>query len=175
MSDGRKWVDRTFDFTFPETVYPELLIRLHSTPARLEALISSLPREILVRRDGEQWSIQENAGHLINVDELFIGRLEDYLSGAETLRPADMTNKNTYEAQHNKSDVGTILDRFRTQRDAYISRLERLSPADFGRSAIHPRLKKPMRLCDMLFFQAEHDDHHLTTVRELIERFTPSS
>jgi uncharacterized damage-inducible protein DinB len=163
-------MDREFDFTFPETVYPEILIRLRTAPARLEALIAALPREVLIRRDGERWSIQEHAGHLMDVDSLFIGRLDDYLNGEATLRPADVTGRRTYEANHNEADLKTILDGFRKQREAFVARLDGLSPTDFGRSAMHPRLQKPMRLCDMLFFQAEHDDHHLTTIRELIDR-----
>jgi hypothetical protein len=33
--------------------------------------------------------------------------------------------------------------------------------------ALHPRLKVNMRLVDMLYFQAEHDDYHLTRISEL--------
>jgi hypothetical protein len=35
------------------------------------------------------------------------------------------------------------------------------------RTALHPRLKRPMRLVDLCFFVAEHDDHHLATVTRL--------
>jgi hypothetical protein len=34
---------------------------------------------------------------------------------------------------------------------------------------MHPRLKQPMRLVDHLFFVAEHDDHHLALIRELLD------
>jgi hypothetical protein len=34
---------------------------------------------------------------------------------------------------------------------------------------LHPRLKQPMRLVDHLYFVAEHDDHHLATIREMME------
>jgi len=32
------------------------------------------------------------------------------------------------------------------------------------RSAFHPRLKKPMRIIDLAFFVAEHDDYHLAKI-----------
>jgi hypothetical protein len=35
-------------------------------------------------------------------------------------------------------------------------------------TAVHPRLKRPMRLIDLCFFIAEHDDHHLTIVSRLL-------
>ena len=38
----------------------------------------------------------------------------------------------------------------------------------FGRTMLHPRLKQPMRLVDHLFFAAEHDDHHLAVIWELL-------
>ena len=36
MSKLLKWTDRTFQFTFPVEVYPEMIERLRGTPARLE-------------------------------------------------------------------------------------------------------------------------------------------
>jgi len=33
---------------------------------------------------------------------------------------------------------------------------------------VHPRLKQPMRLVDHLFFVAEHDDHHMARIWEMI-------
>jgi len=53
-----------------------------------------------------------------------------------------------------------------------VSQLEAADQADWVRSALHPRLKTPMRLLDLAFFVAEHDDHHLATISELI-RSTP--
>ena len=33
------------------------------------------------------------------------------------------------------------------------------------------RLKRQMRLCDMLYFQAEHDLHHLNRISEMVDHF----
>jgi len=46
-----------------------------------------------------------------------------------------------------------------------------LEPESFARVAIHPRLNIPMRLVDMLYFQAEHDDYHLARISELVRLF----
>ena len=48
-----------------------------------------------------------------------------------------------------------------------VDRLESLDAEIFARSALHPRLNVQMRLVDMLFFQAEHDDYHLARISEL--------
>jgi uncharacterized damage-inducible protein DinB len=52
-----------------------------------------------------------------------------------------------------------------------VERAEALGPADLGHAALHPRLGQPMTVVDHLFFVAEHDDHHLAAIGELIRRF----
>lgn len=171
MVERVKWTDRVFDFSFPAGLYPEMIERLRGTPVRLEDRISKLPSELLRLRDGERWSIQENAGHLLDLEALVSFRLDDYLAGAKELHAADMSNRKTYEANHNDVPAETILTAFRHQRMQIIDRLDGLAAEMFARSAFHPRLKTQMRLVDMVFFQAEHDDYHLARISELIGLF----
>jgi uncharacterized damage-inducible protein DinB len=171
MSKLLKWTDRTFQFTFPVEVYPELIERLRGTPARLEDRLRSIAPEILTRRDGERWSIQENAGHLLDLETLFSQRLDEYLAGAKVLYPADMSNRRTYEADHNQMPLSAILKDFRDNRMQLVGRLDGLEPQAFAVVAHHLRLDVPMRLADMLFFQAEHDDFHMARLSELIRQF----
>ena len=72
------WVEKTFDFDFPVSESATLLEELAKAPARLAHLIGGVAEVDLVRREGKRWSIQENAGHLANVEALFLGRLDDY-------------------------------------------------------------------------------------------------
>ena len=171
MSRHLKWTDRKFDFTFPVEVYPEMIERLRGTPARLEDRVKATKPEFLTRRDGDRWSIQENAGHLLDLESLVSGRLDEYLAGATALHAADMTNRKTYDADHNKLPIESILADFRRQRSALADRLDGLPAETFGVVAQHPRLNVPMRLVDMIFFQAEHDDYHLARISELIRLF----
>ncbi|MEW6404597.1 MAG: DinB family protein [Chloroflexota bacterium] len=169
MTHKENWLEKIFDFDFPTSKYVEFLEVLRQTPTRLEALVEALPREILTRRDDQAWSIQENAGHFLAIEFLFTGRLDDYLDGAETLRPANFEDNSTDKADFNVQDIARILVEFRAEREAHLKRLEALKPEDFGRTCLHPRLNKPMRLCDSLFFQVEHDSHHLARIEELRE------
>ena len=171
MSRHLKWTDRKFDFTFPVEVYPEMIERLRGTPVRLEDRVKATNREFLTRRDRDRWSIQENAGHLLDLESLVASRLEEYLAGATALHAADMTNRKTYDADHNKTSMESILADFRLQRLALVVRLDSLPPETFAVVAQHPRLNVPMRLVDMIFFQAEHDDYHLARISELIRLF----
>jgi hypothetical protein len=52
----------------------------------------------------------------------------------------------------------------------YLESLVVLAPEDFAKTSFHPRLKTTMRLCDMLFFQAEHDQYHLERIKNLRNR-----
>jgi hypothetical protein len=171
MSKYLKWTDRTFQFTFPVEVYPEMIERVRGTPARLEDRVKGIASEILTKRHGDRWSIQENAGHLLDLESLFSQRLDEYLAGATSLHAADMSNRKTYEADHNQVLMQTILDHFRAQRTLLADRLDSLRSQTFAAVAHHPRLNTPMRLVDMLFFQSEHDDFHLARISELIRLF----
>jgi len=131
--------------------------------------VKDLPKEVLIRRDRDSWSIQENIGHFLTSESLFLGRLDDYENDAPVLRPARFEDNPTDKANFNGKDIQWILDQFREQRAIYISRLDALHPEDFEKAILHPRLNRSMRLCDMLFFHAEHDQHHLTRIAELKE------
>jgi hypothetical protein len=170
-----KWFDRKFDFNFPAELYPELIERLRGTPARVEDRLKGLPASILMQRDGDHWSIQENIGHLTDLEELFSGRLDDFEHRLPKLRAADLSNQKTHNAQHNREPIEKILADFRRARQAIVERLDNADPLYFSRISHHPRLDKPMRVVDSLYFQAEHDDYHLARISELIPYFEASA
>jgi len=167
MSDMQKWFDRKFDLSFPVELYPNIMTRLRGTPARLEELIGAYSHEILTRRQDGTWSIQENAGHLLDLEPLWLSRLDDFASGIETLRAAELSNRKTHEASHNGGNVKEILSQFRKARASLVERAENLDVKTYSRTALHPRLKTPMRLVDHLYFVAEHDDQHMARMWEL--------
>ncbi len=169
MTHKENWLEKTFDFDFPTSKHIEFLEVLRQTPSRLENLVAALPGEVLIKRDGEAWSIQENVGHFLTVESLFTGRLEDYQNNAETLRPARFEDNPTDKADFNTKDIEWILREFRAQREAYLAQLDALETHEFGKASLHPRLGKPMRICDMLLFHVKHDQHHLTRIEELKE------
>ena len=166
-----RWVDRKFEFTMPVSLFPVVVERLRGAAARMEDKVRNVPGEILTRRDGDRWSAQEHAGHLLDLDELHAGRLEDFRAGAKILRAWDVTNRKTYDANYNARPIGEIVRAFREKRGAFVRRLEDWKDEEIARTAIHPRLQQPMRVIDMAFFVAEHDDHHLAVMSELLRRF----
>jgi uncharacterized damage-inducible protein DinB len=166
-----KWVERAFTFDLPLGLYASVVERVRGTPARLEDLFRTLPHEVLTRRDGDRWSMQEHAGHLLDLEELGLGRLDDFEAGLDALRAADMSNRKTYEAAHNSRPAADLLREFRSERERFVRRLDAYDERTAGRSATHPRLQKPMRVIDLAYFIAEHDDHHLASISELAWKF----
>jgi uncharacterized damage-inducible protein DinB len=171
MSARLPWTQRRFNFEFSVLLYPDVIERIRGTPARVEDRVRGLSRDILTRRDGDRWSIQENVGHLLDLEEMDSGRLEDFRNGVSILRAADMSNRRTHEASHNDAEMSAILTRFRAGREELCTRLEGLAETDFARTALHPRLQVTMRLVDWLSFIAAHDDYHLARISELIRQF----
>lgn len=166
----RLWFDRRFELGLPPEAFPKILERVRRTPARLEARIALVPASRYTRRLDDAWSIQENVGHLLDLEPLWAGRLDDLLEGAPELRPADLQNRRTHAARHNENTMAQLLAGFRAAREAVVHRLEALRSAQLSRTALHPRLGQPMSITDLFFFVAEHDDHHLATISAL-DRF----
>jgi uncharacterized damage-inducible protein DinB len=163
-----RWVDRSFSFDAPVELYPNLISRLRGAPLRAAALGQGAEPERLTRRPAERWSAQENVGHLADLDGLWLLRLDDFLAGRAELTPWDVTNQATTDAGYNARPYSTVASAFADVRNYYVERLQQLAPADFARTALHPRLKVPMRLVDAMYFAAEHDDHHLAIAEGLV-------
>jgi uncharacterized damage-inducible protein DinB len=163
------WFERKFDFTFPVELHPNLCARLRGTPARLEEVLRGASRDSLVKKIQEKWSAQEHAGHLLDLEPLWLARADDYLAGGSELTAADLQNRKTHEANHNARPLDEILKAFRSARAQLVERVETLDATLLARAKLHPRLKQPMRLVDHLYFVAEHDDHHLASIWELLQ------
>ena len=168
MPERQKWFDRRFQLDLPNSLFPNVVERVRGTPVRLEERVRGVPTSLLTRRLGNAWSIQENAGHLMDLEPLWIQRAEELAAGKDVLAAADLTNRKTDEANHNARPLEEILRGFRELRGRFVNWLEAADENLLARSALHPRLKTPMRLIDLTFFVAEHDDHHLARITELL-------
>ena len=162
--DPLPWLDYRWSFDFPAAMLPAIATRLRGTPARLEELLRDAPEAVRQRRPAGGWSVQEHAGHLVSVEALWQVRLDEYLAGAATLTAADMSNRRTEATDWNSRPLAELLAEFRAGRAGFTARLAALTLADAERTALHPRLDRPMRLVDMCYFAAEHDDHHLAVI-----------
>ena len=164
-----KWFNRSFDFASNQHILPSIVERLSGTPVRLEEKLKGVSEELLTHSPNKTWSIKENVGHLIDLEPLWQGRLEDIINGNLELRPTDLQNTKTHEANYNETPLRFLLAEFRGIRQQTLQSTQLIDDETVFKSALHPRLKIPMRTIDLFLFVAEHDDHHLASMTALLK------
>ena len=168
MIQQTPWIERSFQFHFDTGLFPVIFSRLEGSIFRLHVLLNT-EDEILERKEAG-WSVKEHAGHLLDMEATWWQRLQDFNEGKAELSPADMTNRKTEEARHNERPVEEILQAFSLERQKLLEAVYDFDKTALSRSALHPRLRIPMRVIDSLFFVAEHDDHHIAAISNLLRK-----
>lgn len=162
-----KWIDREFTFESSVGNLPSILERLRGTSVRIKQISLMLSDEEAKQKPNNAWSIKEHIGHLSDLESLHEGRIDDFLARKETLRPADLTNAETNNADHNSEDIQYLINGFDKKRHSFVSRLEELDKETHQFKSLHPRLQVLILPVDLAYFVAEHDDHHLASMRAL--------
>ena len=163
----RPWFEHEFPGGYPVELFANLYGRLYGARARVEDLVEDVGHEQLVKTIGGTWSMQRNVGHLIDLEKLWLSRVEDYLAGHQSLTPADLENRATHDANHDHCSMDDLLSRFQQLRTVLLNRIGGLDRQQLELTARHPRLGQPMRMIDSLLFVVEHDDHHIARLIEL--------
>ena len=125
----------------------------------------------MTKKIKQKWSIKENIGHLSDLDDLHIRRVDDFIRSRKELQHADMTNYATNYGNHNRKHSENILTTFAEKRIRFLSMIDQLDDTVLSRKAMHPRLKVEINVYDMLYFIAEHDLHHLGSIRLIMDTF----
>lgn len=159
------WSQRQLEFGRPLDELPVLLERIRGTSARLSALIAHAPMEHLQLQLNGKWSVMEHLGHLITLQDRFDGRAEDFERERDRLCEISLHDQEPILQAHRRRTVGDALEEFRLKREAFAHRVARFKDDVLNHTSFHPCQNKRMRPMDMLFWIAEHDDHHLATIR----------
>ena len=164
------WFERRFAPIDDNGLLPGILERLDGTPARLAALLRA---QAAMAAAQPGWTSAQELGHLIDLEPLWLARVHDIAAGRSDLTVADLTNRATHEGDHDRWPLEALAARFAEARARLVAALRDLTAADLERAARHPRLGTPMRVVDLAYFVAEHDDHHLARLRELLTGAPP--
>jgi uncharacterized damage-inducible protein DinB len=162
-----EWFNRKFPLIEDNGTLPAIIERLSGTPARVEEIAARLNDAVLTVKPNNKWSVKEEIGHLSDMEPLWLARFDDLANGLPELTVADLTNQRTHTANHNATETQKLLHQFREQRELFVNRLRHLTDEQLLNSSLHPRLKTPTRVVDLAYFVAEHDDHHLASIREI--------
>jgi hypothetical protein len=159
-----EWFQRSFTFGTPVGMLPFYLERLAGTAARMEEKVLNVSDEHLSFKLDGKWSAKENMAHLAEVDEIALKRLDEMVNGISPMSPAVIQPSRNYNAQ----PISEIIEYFRENRTKNLKRYNELDETDLIKSSLHPRLKVQMNPVDLAYFDAEHDDHHLVRVTEIL-------
>lgn len=159
------WPDRVFDLNLHNDHFPTVVERLRGTASRLEEKMNRINhKRQQARPHSDQWTIKEQAGHLLQLESIWLKRVHNILNKEEVMLAADLENLATYEANYNEWTTGSILAAFRHARAKHTDLLDTMTDEHLTLTCMHPRLKVPMRLIDLAYFTAEHDDHHMALI-----------
>lgn len=158
-----KWFERTFQFGLPAGMLPFYIERLEGTIARIQNKVKDVSEEILSNRLDNTWSVKENIGHLAEVDEVAFKRITEMITGATVLSPAVFEPK-----PYDRWPITDVANFFLETRSRSVIRYRELKPDELGKASQHPRLKVMMTPVDLAWFDAEHDDHHLVRITEIL-------
>lgn len=157
------WIERTFNFGVPKGLLPFHLERLEGTIYRLEHKVKGVEDKVLSERYNDKWSIKQNIGHLAEVDQVNNRRIDEILAGVPVLSPA------IFEPQdYNPWPIEKVVDFFRDVRMANIMKYRGLSDIHLTKGSLHPRMKVMITPVDLSLFDAEHDDHHLLKISDIL-------
>jgi uncharacterized damage-inducible protein DinB len=164
------WFDRRFDFTF-DADYEAIRSRLEFAPGEIRHALLRVPEEVMIYQPDGKWSIKEHVGHLSVLEPLWRTRIDEITASKPVLTPADLGNRATAEAGFIGQEMVSLLGKLDKERDETLALLDGLQPSDREKSSLHPRLNQQMRIVDLAFFVAEHDQHHLAVIRRIIDLF----
>ena len=157
------WFERKLTFGQQKEMLPFFLERLDGTLARIEKKVKGIDEKILSTKLNDKWSVKQHIGHLAEVDEIANSRIDEMLAGVLTLSPAVFEPKD-----YSTWPIQKVLEYFQKTRTQNILRYNEVAEQDLVKSSVHPRLKVPMTPVDLAWFDAEHDDHHLVKISEII-------
>jgi hypothetical protein len=160
------WFERELIFGKPVEMLPYFLERLSGTILRLEAKVKGIEDHILSEKFNGKWSIKQNIGHLAEVDQIANKRIDEMVNGVAVISPA------VFEPQdYNPWPIEKVISFFSETRKSNLKKYASLSSDQLLKSSLHPRLKVQMTPVDLAWFDAEHDDHHLVKINNILNNF----
>ena len=128
-----------------ETELKKHLEAAEASPKQIAAAVSGLPEKMLRYKPApDKWCIQEVLGHLADIEIVYAYRLRQMLA--------------------DKKPVIAPMDQ---NRHANLRLLQRLTPADLGKSAYHPESEKNFTVAELIERMGTHGASHLEQIERL--------
>ena len=166
------WSDRKLPFGKGVDEWPFLLERLRGTPVRSSHLLKGIPIECIVLQQQGRWSAMGHLTHMLFLDQRFQARIDDFEQRRPALCRISLEEQEERIKLASNRQPGDLLEEHRITRLDLVKRLATMDEAVLHHLASHPCMGSAMSPVDMALWIAEHDDHHLLSMRMALgERF----
>jgi hypothetical protein len=129
------------------------------------AALSTIPEAAsLGRYEPGKWSVREVAGHVSDTERLFVARAFWFARGFDTPLPSFEQDVAIAAAAFDARSWASLIDEFRTVRDASLSFFRGLPAAAWDRRGIASG--NPFTVRALAFLAAGHVMHHMAILRE---------
>jgi hypothetical protein len=160
-----EWFERNIVAVDEPRMLPFHLERIAGTIVRLEHKVTGRSDATLSTRLDGKWSVKENIGHLGDVESVGLKRLDEIANGITPMSSAVMPPLHDYNAM----TIREVLDYFIRHREATLMKYQGMDDGALQKKSLHPRLKVMMTPASLALFHAEHDDHHLVRISEILK------
>lgn len=149
-----------------------LVEALRDLSGRVARLVRGATADRLRARPApDRWCVNEQVEHLIVVNEMMRRRVEAILESDDPVLPdfdEAVENPKVFESGAREAAAATLVRRLADARAALMARLEDAEPGMLARSGRHERFGR-ISAYQLLRHLARHDDHHVRSIRGLIE------
>jgi len=144
--------------------------RLVEFPHHLKHVIAGLTDAQLQFKPANEWSIIENIGHLIDIDELYVGRVDRILAEERPEFPRFEPDPIVAAKGYQQMNGHALLAQFIATRQATIDGLSTIEPDELNRAGMHA-VYGEMTLRRLVEQLANHDQKHLVQIHETLAAY----
>jgi hypothetical protein len=141
--------------------------RLVEFPQQLSHVIAELTDAQLRFRPTNEWSVIENIGHLIDIDELYVGRVDRILAEDRPEFPRFEPDPLVVSKGYQQMNGHELIQQFIATRQATIDGLSTIEPDELDRAGMHA-VYGEMTLRRLVEQLANHDQKHLVQIHETL-------
>jgi hypothetical protein len=115
----------------------------------------------------DKWCIHEILGHLADVEIVYAYRLRQMLADKKpVIAPMDQ-NDWALNLSYLETPTAELIALYGLNRHGNLRLLQRLKPADLGKSAYHPETKQGFTVAQLIERMATHGANHLEQIERL--------
>jgi hypothetical protein len=137
-------------------------------PKQVASAVSGLPEKVLRYKPApDKWCIQEILGHLADIEIVYAYRLRQMLADRKpVIAPMDQ-NDWARNLGGLETPPAELIALYGLNRHANLRLLQRLKPADLGKSAYHPETKEDFTVAQLVERMGTHGASHLEQIERL--------